>query len=155
MGGRLQGFARRWRKIGNKEVRRWIKDGVRLDLTSAPEDSQCPPFDSANKISDTVRWQAADATVKKYHQIKVTEIVPKEQEGKGLYMTFFPVAKKDKNGWRGCLDVRPVNELLDHQHFKMEGLHTVRELIRRDDWMATLDVTEAYPHLAIHPEHRQ
>ena len=70
-------------------------------------------------------------------------------------MTFFPVAKKEPNAWRGCLDGRPVNELLEHQHFKMEGIQTVRDLIRCDDWMTTVDITEAFPHLAIHPADRQ
>ena len=32
---------------------------------------------------------------------------------------------------------------------------TARQLVRRDDFMATLDITEAYPHLLIVPAHRR
>jgi hypothetical protein len=116
-----------------------------LDHPPAPR----PAFDSADRIVDPVRWAATAATVEKYFSIGATERVPVGEEGQGTYLTFFPVEKKTPGQWRGCLDARPVNEAIPHEHFKMEGLATVRSLIRRDDWMTTIDITEAYPHLLI------
>jgi hypothetical protein len=155
VGGRLQSFSRRWRHVGTNEIRRWVKEGVKLEFTSEPPATPQRPHDSASSISDPVRWHATDATVQKYHALGVLMTVPLNEVGKGLYMTFFPVEKKEPGAWRGCLDARPLNESILHQHFKMEGIDTVRHLIRRNDYMSTIDITEAYPHLAIHPDHRQ
>lgn len=154
VGGRLRGHYRHWRHVGNKTVRRWVREGVTFDFNNDPPAPR-PAFDSAGRISDPVRFAATRETVLKYHKIGALELVPTSEQGKGTYLTFFPVEKKTPGEWRGCLDARPVNEALKHEHFKMEGLLTARQLIRRDDWMTTLDITEAYPHLLIVPEQRQ
>jgi hypothetical protein len=154
VGGRLREHYRHWRQIGNKAVRRWVRHGVKFDFLDGPPAPR-PAFDSAERISDPVRFDATKETVLKYYKIGALEHVPQGEEGQGTYMTFFPVEKKTPGEWRGCLDARPVNEALLHEHFKMEGLGTARQLVRRDDFMTTLDITEAYPHLLISPEHRR
>jgi hypothetical protein len=154
VGGRLRDHYRQWRPVGNKTIRRWVRHGVNFEWVEHPP-PQRAAFDSADRISDPVRFQATRDTVLKYHRIQALELVPPDERGRGTYLTFFPVEKKTPGDWRGCLDARPVNERLRHEHFKMEGLQTARQLIRRDDWMVTLDITEAYPHLLIAPEHRQ
>lgn len=154
VGGRLQRHARQWRGIGNKLVQRWVRKGVTLDFPDGPPASR-PPLDSAGNIKDPVRFEATDSTVKKYLAFGALELVPSVEQGKGLYMNIFPVEKKTPGEWRGCLDARPVNEHLEYEHFKMEGMHTVRQLLRRNDWLTTVDITEAYPHLLIAPESRQ
>ena len=92
-----------------------------------------PAFDSAGRISDPVRFAATRETVLKYHKIGALELVSTSQQGEGTNLTFFPEEKKTPGEWRGCLDARPVNATLKHEHFKMEGLLTVRQLVRRDD----------------------
>jgi len=150
----LKDHYRQWRQVGNKTVRRWVREGVKFDFTHDPPAPRSA-YDSADLISDPVRFQATRETVLKYKRIGALELVPPSKQGKGTYLTFFPVEKKTPGEWRGCLDARPVNEALRHEHFKMEGLLTARQLIRRDDWLTTLDITEAYPHLLIVPEQRQ
>jgi len=73
------------------------------------------------------------------------------QKNASQYLDELALGKKNPGEWRGCLDARPVNKVLRHKHFKMEGLHTACQLIRSDNWMTTLDITEAYPHLLISP----
>jgi len=80
-----------------------------------------------------VRLQACDDTVRAYLQKKILEVVPVHERGQGLYQCYFPVPKKTAGEWRGCLDARPVNAELRYEKFKMEGLHTLKGLLRRDD----------------------
>jgi len=82
------------------------------------------------------------------------EKVPPDQWGRGLYALFFAVPKSTGKA-RACYDFRRMNQSLVVPHFKMEGLHTVRALLRRDDFMTSIDIRSAFPHLAIDPDHRQ
>ena len=73
----------------------------------------------------------------------------------GLWSTFFPVPKKGTDKMRGCVDLRCPNECIKYEHFKMEGLHTVRDLLRRRDFMAKVDLSDYFFHLPIPLEHRE
>ena len=55
----------------------------------------------------------------------------------------------------GCLDLRPLNRHLRYERFKMEGLHTVRNLLRRRDFMTKVDMSGYCFHLPIKPEDRK
>ena len=154
VGGRLQSRYRQWRHLADRTVRDWIRHGFRLDFADgAPPSGPFPaPFDSALRLlQDKERYSACDDTVMNYLKKRILEIVPDGERGEGLYQTFFPVPKKTSGEWRGCLDARPVNDDLRYEKFKMEGLHTVRESLRRDDWLMSIDrrVADAYPHLLI------
>ena len=105
VGGRLRGHYRHWRQLGNKTVRRWVRQGVTFDFSDGPPAPR-PAFDSAERISDPVRFTATKETVLKYYKIGALETVPQGEEGQGTYMTFFPVEKKTPGEWRGCLEAR-------------------------------------------------
>ena len=47
-----------------------------------------------------------------------------------------------------------LNRHLRYEHFKVEGLHTVRDLLRRRDYMAKVDLSDYFFHLPIKPEER-
>ena len=53
----LKDHYRQWRQVGNKTVRRWVREGVKFDFTHDPPAPRCA-YDSADLISDPVRFQA-------------------------------------------------------------------------------------------------
>ena len=53
----------------------------------------------------------------------------------GFYSTIFLVPKKDGQ-MRPVVNLRPLNQYLLYQHFKMEGIHVVRDLLLQGDWMS-------------------
>ena len=40
-------------------------------------------------------------------------------------------------------------------HFKMEGIHTLKTLLQPGDWLAKVDLKNAYFSILIHPDHRK
>ena len=69
--------------------------------------------------------------------------------GPGLYAAFFGVPKKDTDELRGCWDGRKLNDSVVYEHFKMEGLQTVRDLLQPGDFMTKVDISDAYPHILV------
>lgn len=62
---------------------------------------------------------------------------------RGFYSNMFIVSKKD-GGQRPVINLKHLNRHVKSEHFKMEGLHTVNALLRRNDWMAKVDLKDAF-----------
>ena len=56
--------------------------------------------------------------------------------------------ERDRQDARLCRSPKP-NSRIQHEHFKMEGLHTIPQLIRRDDLITKVDLSDFYMHFLI------
>ena len=72
----------------------------------------------------------------------------------GFYGHLFCVPKAS-GGWRPVLDLSFLNRFLKRVRFRMETNTSVRESIRPGDWGASIDLTDAYFHIPIHPRDRK
>ena len=75
--------------------------------------------------------------------------VPESQAAEG---TLFLVPKKEGQ-YRPVINLRNLNYHLKTEHFKMEGMHIVRDLSQTQDWMTRLDLKDAYFAIPVHHEH--
>ena len=53
------------------------------------------------------------------------------------------------------MNLKPLNTFVQKAHFKMEGVHMVKELLRKDDWMVSIDLKDAYLSVPVVPTHRK
>ena len=117
----------------------------RLDLS--PECNLL--FDSATKyLVGSKERLAYSATLEHYLKIGLVEELPLETSD-GLWSTFFPMLKKGTDKMQGCVDLRKPHSCIRYNHFKMEGLHTIQQLIRRDDLITKVDLSDFYVHFLI------
>ena len=56
---------------------------------------------------------------------------------------FFLIAKKD-GSFRPVVNLRPLNLFMARAHFKMEGINMLKDLLLENDWMASIDLKDAY-----------
>lgn len=61
----------------------------------------------------------------------------------------FTVPKRD-GGKRPVLDLRALNTCIVKRHFRMEALTQLRPMLRVGDWMAKIDIKDAYLHMSMH-----
>ena len=66
----------------------------------------------------------------------------------------FPVPKPHSSKWRDVMGMSKFNDFVIPKKFKMEGLHTVRTMLRPLDYMVVIDIDSAFPTLGIHPRYR-
>ena len=70
-------------------------------------------------------------------------MVPPSQTTPGYLSSLFLVPKKG-GGQRPVVNLKPLNQFLPYEHFKMEGIHMVRDLLRKGDFMVKIDLKDAY-----------
>lgn len=87
-------------------------------------------------------------------QIAAIEEVPEDEEGSGVYFTFFMVPEKNGD-WRWILDLKFLNLFIRLRWFQMETLKTITESLQEGEFMMYLDLTEASLHVPIPPSHRR
>ena len=72
----------------------------------------------------------------------------------GFISTGFLVPKKD-GGARPVINLRALNRFISSQHFKMEGVNLLKDLIQSGDWVTRVDLKDAYFTVPIHPTHQK
>ena len=71
----------------------------------------------------------------------------------GFYSRLF-VVWKTSGSWRPVIDLSTLNLFMDVSHFRRETIQSVLLSVRQGDWMASIDLKEAYLQVPIHPESR-
>ena len=71
----------------------------------------------------------------------------------GFYSRLF-VVWKTSGSWRPVINLSHLNRFVDVSHFQMETIQSVLLSVRQGDWMASIDLKEAYLQVPVHPESR-
>ena len=74
----------------------------------------------------------------------------------GFVSQLFLVPKKDGD-FRPVVTVnlKALNKFIQEEHFKMEGFHMVRDLVRQGDWLAKIDLKDAYFLIPVYSGHQK
>ena len=122
--------------------------GYRLDWRSQPNQFHRPVTGSLNHLQSSAIAEEIPRLLEK----GAIEEVPTRRQG--FYSRLFLVPKKDQQ-MRPVINLRPLNNFLRHEHFKMEGIHTVKDLLRQGDWLTRIDLKDAYFAIPIHTQDRK
>ena len=91
-----------------------------------------------------------------FHQGEVLSLLEKgaielAPPSPGYYSCLF-VVWKTSGSWRPVIDLTRLNCLVIQTWFKMETNQSVLCVIRRDDWMVSIDLKDAYLQILVHPD---
>ena len=107
--------------------------GYRLELTSLPEQSHIPSSETDKRSANLIAEEVESMLDKKAIQCI------QQDRTEGFFSRIFLVPKKGGK-FRPVVNLRPLNRCIRYRHFKMEGIHTVKDLLRRGDYMVRIDL---------------
>ena len=148
-GTRLQDFWQVWAKNqAHPRVVSLLQHGYRLDFKILPKLSKIPLILSKyhNKNKDGALHEAVQAILAKK---AITHV--RKPSTLGYYSRLFLVPKPMKR-WRPVIDLSMLNNHLHVPTFKMETAESIRKSIRQGEWVTSIDLTDAYFHVPIHPQ---
>ena len=70
----------------------------------------------------------------------------------GFYSRIF-LAPKKGGKWRPVINLKPLNQFIKKQKFKMATLQSTIQNVNAGDWLVSIDLKDAYFHVPIHPSH--
>ena len=122
--------------------------GYPLELVSEPHQVRRPQPPHYNQHQNKVILKEIQKLLQKG---AVMQVEPQEE---GFYSTLFLVPKKD-GGQRPVINLKALNGFIHTCHFKMEGIHTLKELIKPRDWLKKVDLKDAYFMILICQDYRR
>ena len=148
-GTRLQDFWQVWAKNqAHPRVVSLLQHGYRLDFKILPKLSKILLILSKchNRNKDGALHEAVQAMLAKK---AITHV--RKPSTLGYYSRLFLVPKPMKR-WRPVIDLSMLNNHLHVPTFKMETAESIRKSIRKGEWVTSIDLTDAYFHVLIHPQ---
>ena len=148
IGGRLSKFQAAWSKVdAGAWVMEVISQGYRLEFNRTPPTKLNCPSSSLSQVQTIVMDQEV-------HDLMKKEVIEVCLDLDGFFSPIFIVPKKD-GGWRPIINLKALNQYLNTQHFKMESIYTLRDILKLGDYMGRIDLKDAYFSIKIHPNHKK
>ena len=148
--GRISHFGENWEVITKDP---WVLNavkGVEIEFSQYPRQARRPsPYQTTSKEKAIM---ASEVTT--LLQKGAIRVVDPTKAQDGFYSNLFLVPKKDGQ-MRPVINLKNLNLNVAAQHFKMEGMHTLRETLKPGDWLTKVDLKDAYFNIPIAPEHQK
>ena len=171
VGGRLMQFAGQWERVTQDPwVLETVAKGYKIEFTGKPRLTTVPRWTPVPR--SRARKAALEDGLDKLLAKKAIRLVGPPPAEPGFYSTLFLVEKKS-GGWRPILNLKGLNRKIKPTKFKMDTLRVIlkslgesflsHQLIHQHDPEAgpldphavSVDLEDAYFHVAIRPEDRK
>ena len=146
-GSKLQNYYKVWQKMGaNPRVVTLLQNGYSLDFRIRPKMSKIPLVISRYKAE--VKQKILNQNVVEMIQKKAIVRVQKPTT-LGFYSRIF-IVPKPGGKWRPVIDLSALNKYLNVPTFKMETAEKIRNSLKTNEWVCSIDIKDAYFHILIH-----
>ena len=129
-----------------------LRDGYRVPFTDSPPPLARTPVSFPTYRAGSPRGQALRQEVEAMLAKGALEIA--RDPGPGFYSRLFLV-EKATGGWRPVIDLSHLNDFVQLTSFKMETVASVLLSVREGDFLASLDLKDAYFQIPIHGSSRK
>ena len=154
VGGCLAGYWLLWQTAGAEPwVVSVLRDGYRIPFIQG----SFPPLARSPVLFRTYRPESPKSLALAQEILKMMdkgalEIV--RDPDPGFYSRLFLV-EKVTGGWRPVIDLSRLNVLIRQTPFKMETMATTMASVREGDFLASVDLKDAYFQIPVHQESRK
>jgi hypothetical protein len=148
--GRVQYFQYQWRKsFGNSWVTSIVTHGYFPEWQDTPLLKFTPISRRIYNDSDHQVFQ------REIHNLLDSGAIKELDSNVPCFTSSIFMVPKKTGDLRLVIDLRRLNQHVAYRHFKMESLDLVKSLIRREDYMVSIDLNQAFYHIPLAESQRQ
>lgn len=146
--GRLRNFLSNWKNLeGTEVIIQWV-NGYKIPFTAKVVQEISP---KEQVWSKTEKKQIYD----KIEKLLENGAIRKCQETTGQFISNIFLMPKPNGSCRLILNLKKLNQFIEKVHFKFEDIRTVKDLMHKDCFMATIDLKDAYYLISIDESDRK
>ena len=145
--GQIRYCLPQWQEITEDNEILKMVEGVVIEFSDVP-----PPGQNIHMCFSQDQTDAIDTEMKELLRKKV--VVPCSHSAGEFISPIFVVPKKD-NKFRMILNLKKLNESVDHHHFKMETLKYALSLVSQNCFFCSLDLRDAYFSVPVSPQSQE
>lgn len=146
--GRIQFFLPAWEALTSDP---WILQsiaGYQIEFSQYPRQVRIPNQIQMDKTKHQVCGLEIQSMIDK-GAVKVVRDCPDQ------FLSTIFVVPKNSGGFRPVFNLKRLNHYVLSEHFKMESIHMVKNLVQKDNVMISIDLKDAYFMIPIHQGHRK
>ena len=139
-----------WRQITSDPLVLESVSGYHLEFEDdmIPIQSSLPNPPMLNQHEESIMKNEVEKLVTK-------GAIEKVNHSPGEFLSNMFLVPKKTVDLRPVINLKPLNEFVAKVHFKMEGIHLVQDLVKPWDYLATIDLKDAYFSIHIFPRDRK
>jgi hypothetical protein len=146
--GRVANYAECWSQLTNDNWLLHTIQGIHIEFDVTPVQKVVPKQFSLSDIEN----KAIEAEIQRLLAKGV--ITPSCHEQGEFLSTIF--VKPKKNGtYRLILNLKELNKFVTYHHFKMDSVHTALHMMKKNCFMASIDLRDAYYSIPISQPHQK
>ena len=147
--GVLSRYLSEWTKISsNNFILRIISEGYKIQFIENP----CLPSQEFNSNKNRISHPAIHEQIQNF---LASGAISQVQFSFDLILSRVFTVKKSNGKDRMIIDLSNLNKQISKVSFKMESHSKLIELIDDNDFMASIDLADAFFHISLHPSHRK
>jgi len=146
--GRLRLYIEEWKKLTSDKFIIQCLQGYKIPFREIPEQS-IPPGEP--------NWSTHEV---KRIKIEIDELLLKQaivecEDCPGQFISSYFLIPKPDGSNRLIINLKKVNKFIIQKHFKMEDIRSALALLSQNDYMASIDLKDAYFLIPVHSEFRK
>ena len=142
---RLPYFIDNWAKVcSNNFILRIVAEGYKLQFISDPVQPSFFPRDMSSTSLNICNEKACEF-------LDTGAIISVSSHSCKFISYIFPVPKKTLGEFRIIFDLTLLNKFIRKVRFRMDSIASIMALISPGDWLISIDLSDAYHTVAMHP----
>jgi hypothetical protein len=140
--GGISKHVKEWAQVTSDKNLLDIVRGMRIPLTMTPTQT----MGSAGSFSK----KEEQAIASELHRLLEKHIVEPAEHSQGEIISLIFVREKTDGQYRLILNLKQFNVTVEYEHFKMDTIKTITQLMVKDCYMASIDLKDAYYCIAVY-----